>query len=326
MSFVIATQNISRQFNRGRVKALQDISINVKPGLIFGLLGPNGAGKTTFIKILLAILRPNSGDAKLFDIPVSSPRAREKVGYLPENHRFPEFLSGSAVLDFAGRLSGMKDETERKTRAEILLNRVKMWEWRDTKIKKYSKGMLQRLGLAQAMLHDPELIFLDEPTDGVDPIGRKEIRDLLIELKKEGKTIFLNSHLLSEVEMICDEVAILHKGKLLRQSTVRELTTSDRRYQIHTVLENEELLQKIREKSNSANVSNGYINVVVSDTEQLNDIIDLLRGENHLIQAIMPHRQSLEESFVQTIEGAGTTDFNELLAPKEPKPQEQANG
>ncbi|MGH7495026.1 MAG: ABC transporter ATP-binding protein [bacterium] len=314
---IIETQDLARHFSRGRVKALQGVSLSVYAGKIFGLLGPNGAGKTTFVKILLGLQRPDRGTARLFGIPVDNPAARAQVGYLPENHRFPEFLTGGALLDYCGRLSGMDDPNERRVRAEILLKRVNMWDWRDTRTKKYSKGMLQRLGLAQALLHDPQLILLDEPTDGVDPIGRKEIRDLLLELKQEGKTIFLNSHLLSEVEMICDEVAILHKGKLLRQGTVRELTTSDRRYRLHVHVEDQELLQEIRSKTTFAEAQNGHLDVVVNGYEPLNEIIDLIRRQRLLIEAILPHRQTLEESFVQTIQGAGTSDFNTLFSGEE---------
>jgi len=313
MNVIIKTHNLTRHFSRHKVKALQSVTLEVEAGKIFGLLGPNGAGKTTFVKILLGLLRPGNGSASLFDIPVQDPAARARVGYLPENHRFPEFLTGAAVLDYCGRLSGMKSKAERQQRARLLLERVKMWEWRSTRIKKYSKGMLQRLGIAQALLHDPELIFLDEPTDGVDPIGRKEIRDLLLELKREGKTIFLNSHLLSEVELICDEVAILHQGKLLRKSTVHELTSSDRRYRLHVSVEDTQLLRQIRDRATSAEAQNGYIDLVVSGPDRLNDIIDLLRQHHQLIHAIVPHRKTLEESFFQTIDGAGAADLNVLF-------------
>ncbi len=313
MNEIIATQNLTRHYNRGRVKALQGVSLRSEAGKIFGLLGPNGAGKTTFIKILLGLQRPDNGTATLFGIPVNDPGARAQVGYLPENHRFPEFLTGAALLDYCGRLSGMRDKQKRLQRAEVLLKRVKMWEWRNTRTKKYSKGMVQRLGLAQALLHDPQLIFLDEPTDGVDPIGRKEIRDLLLELKQQGKTIFLNSHLLSEVEMICDEVAILHKGQLLRQGTVHELTTSDKRYRLHAHVGDAELLQQVRSRVSAAEAQNGHLDVVVSNVQSLNDVIDLLRQHQVLIQAIMPHKQSLEDSFFQTIQGTDASDLNALF-------------
>lgn len=313
MSEIILTQNLTRHFSRGRVKALQGVSVRVEAGKIFGLLGPNGAGKTTFIKILLGLQRPDSGTATLFGIPASDPAARKHVGYLPENHRFPEFLTGAALLDYCGRLSGMRDQQQRLQRAEILLKRVKMWDWRTTRTKKYSKGMVQRLGLAQALLHDPQLIFLDEPTDGVDPIGRKEIRDLLLELKQEGKTIFINSHLLSEVEMICDEVAIMNKGQVLRQGTVHELTTSDKRYRMHAHIDSAELLQQIRSRVAAAEAQNGHLDVVVASVQALNEVIDLLRQHQVLIQAVMPHKQTLEDSFFQTIQGAGASDLNTLF-------------
>lgn len=319
---IIATQNLTRHFNRGRVKALQNVSLTVTPGKIFGLLGPNGAGKTTFIKILLGLQRADSGNATMFGISAANPEARTRVGYLPENHRFPEFLSGAALLDYCGRLSGMKDKAERLKRAELLLKRVKMWEWRDTRTKKYSKGMLQRLGIAQALLHDPELIILDEPTDGVDPIGRKEIRDLLVELKAQGKTVFINSHLLSEVEMICDEVAILNKGMLLRQGTVQELTISDQRYRLQASVKDAELMQQIRARASFAEANNGHLDLVVSGPEPLNEIIDLLRQHRTLIQAIIPHRQTLEESFFQTIQGTETADFNMVFSSAEAKNSE----
>ena len=319
---IIATQNLTRHFNRGRVKALQNVSLTVAPGKIFGLLGPNGAGKTTFIKILLGLQRADSGNATMFGISVANPEARTRVGYLPENHRFPEFLSSAALLDYCGRLSGMTSKSERLKRAEVLLKRVKMWDWRDTRTKKYSKGMLQRLGIAQALLHDPELIILDEPTDGVDPIGRKEIRDLLVELKAQGKTVFINSHLLSEVEMICDEVAILNKGMLLRQGTVQELTISDQRYRLQASVKDAELMQQIRARASFAEANNGHLDLVVSGPEPLNEIIDLLRQHRTLIQAIIPHRQTLEESFFQTIQGTETTDFNMVFSAAEAKNSE----
>jgi len=313
MESIVETNNLTRSFSRGRVKALQQVSLKVEPGKIFGLLGPNGAGKTTFIKILLGLQRPTDGSAKLFGIPVGNPAARKKAGYLPENHRFPEFLTGAAVLDYCGRLSGMTSKSERQQRAELLLKRVKMWDWRDVRIKKYSKGMLQRMGIAQALLHDPELVFLDEPTDGVDPIGRREIRDLLLELKQDGKTVFINSHLLSEVEMFCDEVAILHHGKLLRQGSVQELTTSEQRFRIHAEVKNDELMKKIRDRASTAEVQNSHIDVAVPSAESLNKIIDLLRQHGALIQAIVPQRQSLEDSFIQTIQTSGTADLDTIL-------------
>ena len=229
----LQTDRLTKIFRSGKVTALNQVTLSVDTGHIFGLLGPNGAGKTTLIKILLGILYPTSGMAKVFDQPINTIAVKEKIGYLPENHRYPEFLKGGEVLDYFARLSGVEKQ-RREANKKRLLKLVNMEKWQHTKLKKYSKGMLQRLGLAQAMMNDPDLLFLDEPTDGVDPIGRKEIRDILHRLQSEGKTIFLNSHLLSEVETTCDQVAILDRGKLLRTGTVEELTSPSKtlRFQV----------------------------------------------------------------------------------------------
>src|SRR5437867_11780295 len=224
---VIQTSGLSKvysaKFSKRKVNSLNNFTFSVNEGEIFGLLGPNGAGKTTLIKILLAIVFPTSGSGKIFGQQLTDHNWKSKIGYLPENHKFPLYLTGEQVLEFYGGLSGSKDPSAITKKIPELMAAMKLGEWKKVKVKKYSKGMLQRLGLAQAMLSDPDLLFLDEPTDGVDPIGRKEIRDLLLDLKHKGKTIFLNSHLLSEVELICDRVAILNKGDLIKEGSVDEL-------------------------------------------------------------------------------------------------------
>src|SRR3954451_358735 len=204
------------------VRAVDGLSLSVKRGSIFGLLGPNGAGKTTFVKMLLSAVNPTSGAARIFGQDARLPETRKPVGYLPENHRFPTYLTGAGMLDFYGSLSGLS-RPERMVRVPELLKLVGLEGWGDVRIKKYSKGMLQRLGLAQALIHRPRLLVLDEPTDGVDPVGRREIRDTLNGLTGTGVTVFINSHLLSEVENFCDYVAILHKGKLALQGRISAL-------------------------------------------------------------------------------------------------------
>jgi len=210
-------------FGGRRIDALQGVSLSVERGEIFGLLGPNGAGKTTLIKVLLGIVRASRGDASLLGFPAGSRLGRKQVGYLPENHRFPRHHTGNSALAFFGSLSGMSGSEIRNRRGD-LLEAVGLAKWGRTPIRKYSKGMLQRLGLAQAMLHDPQLLILDEPTDGVDPVGRSEMRTILVDLKAQGKTIFINSHLLQEVELVCDRVAILDRGSLLHLGPIAELT------------------------------------------------------------------------------------------------------
>lgn len=291
---------ITKKFSRGKITALNEVTLSVKGGTIFGLLGPNGAGKTTLVKILLGILFPTSGSATIFGCKINDIKIKETIGYLPENHRYPDFLKGGDVLDYYAKLSGVKKRRRIQNKKQ-LLKLVNMEQWQQTKLKKYSKGMLQRLGLAQAMINDPQILFLDEPTDGVDPIGRKEIRDILIHLKEEGKTIFLNSHLLSEVEMICDEVAILDKGELIRRGTVEELTSASKTYRIETSKLTEDLTNELKNHALKVEQHNGFIQLSVSSYKKLNAIIDHLRERSVDIKSVVPHKQSLEESFIEIL-------------------------
>lgn len=296
----VETFQITKRFSRGKITALNEVTISVKEGIIFGLLGPNGAGKTTLVKILLGILFPTSGSATILGCGINDIKIKEKIGYLPENHRYPDFLKGGDVLDYYAKLSGVKKRRRIQNKKQ-LLKLVNMEQWEQTKLKKYSKGMLQRLGLAQAMINDPQILFLDEPTDGVDPIGRKEIRDILIHLKEEGKTIFLNSHLLSEVEMICDEVAILDKGELIRRGTVEELTSASKTYRIETSKLTEDLTNELKNHALKVEQHNGFIQLSVSSYKKLNAIIDHLREHRVDIRSVVPHKQSLEESFIEIL-------------------------
>src|SRR5262245_40748766 len=209
---------------RKRQEALKGVSLRVERGEIFGLLGGNGAGKTTFIKTLLGIIRRTAGEARLLGFPAGDRRGRKLVGYLPENLRVPRHLTGLTALELYGHLSNVPTSVIRRRRIG-LLERVGLAERAKDPVRTYSKGMLQRLGLAQAMLHDPELFILDEPTDGLDPLARSQVRGYLTELKQQGKTIFLNSHILQEVELVCDRVAILDKGVLRRVANVAEITS-----------------------------------------------------------------------------------------------------
>ncbi|MFQ5769414.1 MAG: ABC transporter ATP-binding protein, partial [bacterium] len=256
----LETVQLTRYFNRRKIIALKDVTLSVEKGVIFGLLGPNGAGKTTLIKIVLGILFPTSGTASILGQPLNDVKVKERIGYLPENHRYPDFLKGGAVLDYFSKLSGVEKNRRVKNKTK-LLKLVNLEEWENTKIKKYSKGMLQRLGLAQAMINDPEILFLDEPTDGVDPIGRKKIRDILLHLKDEGKTIFLNSHLLSEVEMICDKVAILDKGQLIRSGSVEELTSPSKTFRFETSRISDEVVNDLKPYTLQMELHNGFIQV-----------------------------------------------------------------
>jgi ABC-2 type transport system ATP-binding protein len=219
-----------------RVQALQGVDLRVRRGEVFGLLGPNGAGKSTLVKIIMTVVRPTRVEGTVLGHAVGHKPTLARVGYLPENHRFPKYLTGRQVLDFFAALAKVDRATRRRRSAE-LLDIVGMTQWADTKIATYSKGMLQRVGLAQALVHDPDLVMLDEPTDGVDPVGRRDILDILGRLRGQGRTVFVNSHALSELESICDRVAILVKGRVAKQGTLDELTVARQRYEIEVATE-----------------------------------------------------------------------------------------
>jgi ABC-2 type transport system ATP-binding protein len=300
------TKIYSSSFGKRKVQALTDFNLSIPAGTIFGLLGPNGAGKTTLIKLLLNINFPTAGSASVLGEDISakgfggtSYKVKKKIGYLPENHKYPPYLKGGEVLKYYGRLSGMNGP-ELDKKIDELLELVKLAQWKKVKVKTYSKGMMQRLGLAQALINDPELIFLDEPTDGVDPIGRKEIRDILVDLKGKSKTIFLNSHLLSEVELITDRVGILNKGKLIREGTVKELTEKKEEYKLSIDgdlrIPEEQLDGIVYTK-----LSDGSYSVKVADIGGLNKLIDILRSNSILLKEIIPLKNSLEEMFISVI-------------------------
>ncbi|MFP4467319.1 MAG: ABC transporter ATP-binding protein [Candidatus Goldiibacteriota bacterium] len=203
-------------------KALDGVALEVKKGEVFGLLGVNGAGKTTLMKILLGLLRPTEGTVKIFGDTIENSEIRKKIGYLSEIPYFPKYLKAVEVLSYFSDILGIP-ASEKKDRIDYVLNTVNLYEKRNTRIKGFSKGMQGRLGLAQAILNDPELLLLDEPMSGLDPLGYKETRDIILNLHKKGKTIFFNSHILSEIEKICDRLAVLHKGRLLPVETVTSI-------------------------------------------------------------------------------------------------------
>ncbi len=311
---VIETTGLTKiyqsSFGNKKVNALREFNLEVYRGMIFGLLGPNGAGKTTLIKLLLGITHPTSGSAKILGEDISEYKIKTKIGYLPENHKYPAYLSGGDVLHFFGNLSGMKGQIL-KDRIDELLKTVKLEEWKKTKVKNYSKGMMQRLGLAQAMLNEPELIFLDEPTDGVDPIGRKEIRDLLIKLKEQGKTIFLNSHLLSEVELITDRVGILNKGKLLKEGNVKDLTERKEEYKIRFENSNELLLsEELLNKYSLKKINDGYYTLKITSNSELDKIVDELRAKGLTIRELIQQKDTLEDMFISLINQAEKENIN----------------
>jgi len=293
----------STSFGKQKVQALKELTLSVNKGSIFGLLGPNGAGKTTLIKLLLGITFPTFGSAKIFNEDISGYDFKKKIGYLPENHKYPPYLRGGEVLYFFGKLSRLEGQQLEK-KIDEMLELVKLSEWKKTKVKAYSKGMMQRLGLAQSIINDPELIFLDEPTDGVDPIGRKEIRDILLELKARGKTIFLNSHLLSEVELITDRVGILNKGSLLREGSVKELTERKEEYKINIDDDGYDLAIHSNANHQISKLSDGSYSVKVDDVRSMNLLIDKIRSDGKIIKEVLLQKNTLEDMFISLISQA----------------------
>jgi len=224
----IYTENLNKAYasffsKQSETNALKGLNLEVKEGETFGFLGPNGAGKTTTILLLLNLIRPDSGAARLFDLPVTDSNVHRRLGYLPESVNLHDYYTGQGLLEFYAALLDVPIQI-REARIAGLLQLLRLEDAATKSVSKYSKGMLQRLGFAQALLHDPDLLILDEPTASLDPVGRKEFREILVDLKKRGKTIFISSHILSEVESVCDRVAILQKGELKRVGTLQELS------------------------------------------------------------------------------------------------------
>jgi ABC-2 type transport system ATP-binding protein len=297
--FAIETEGLTKVFRR--LRAVDDVSIRVATGSTFGLLGPNGAGKTTFVKMLLSAAHPTSGRAMVFGRDTRDAEARRPIGYLPENHRFPTYMTGRDMLDFYGALSGM-DHASRQRRIPELLNLVGLDERaHDLRLGKYSKGMLQRVGLAQALMHKPKLLVLDEPSDGVDPVGRKHIRDILQDLERQGVTIFLNSHLLAEVELFCREVAIIQKGKVALTGKVEDLTRGSG-YRVEGIAVPEGLASQLRSNARAVSTNNGSLELLYATREEANRAVDLLRTNGCEIEELTRTRSTLEEVFMKTVD------------------------
>ena len=302
--YAIETSGLEKVYRsrfRGReITAVSNVTLRVPAGVKYGLLGPNGAGKTTFVKMLLSAVNPTRGRAALFGKDAREPEARRPVGYLPENHRFPTYLTGSGMLDFYAALSGL-DARERAKRIPELLERVGLKTWGDVRLKKYSKGMLQRLGLAQALIHSPRLLVLDEPTDGVDPVGRREIRDILNALTGTGVTVFINSHLLSEVEAFCEYVAILRKGELALEGKVSSLVAG-RGVRICASGVPGTAVQEIQLLGAAISSSADGIEVHAATREQANSVIDKIRAGGGMIESVAVSNSSLEDVFMRTLQ------------------------
>ena len=299
--YAIETDGLEKTYRarfRGKeIKAVSDLTLRVPVGVKYGLLGPNGAGKTTFVKMLLSAVHPSAGSAKLFGKDARLAEARRPIGYLPENHRFPTYLTGAGMLNFYGALSGLP-AGERRKRIPGLLKLVGLSEWGSVRIKKYSKGMLQRLGLAQALVHHPKLLILDEPTDGVDPAGRREIHDILNRLTGKGVTVFINSHLLSEVESFCEYVAIMRKGKLALEGKISQLLTGTG-YTVNASRLSVASLNEIRAAGGTTLRTANGVAIQSPDSAHANLVMDKIRAAGGSIESFTQSGGSLEDLFLK---------------------------
>jgi ABC-2 type transport system ATP-binding protein len=287
-----------RGFLRRHTEAVRGISLAVEGGEIFGFLGPNGAGKTTTIKMLMGLIFPTSGTATLLGQPAGDRRAKARVGYLPENPYFYDYLSVQELLDMVGRLYGV-DRVERQRRARRLIDRVGLGHAGRRPLRAYSKGMLQRAGLAQALMGDPDLVVLDEPMSGLDPLGRKEVRDLIFELRDQGKTVFFCTHILADASRLCDRVAIIVRGKLRDVGPLGELL-DPRVDSVDIVWEHDEEEQRARLRAHEGEhraTSEGEVLTVAGQAEADAFVAAVVGAGGHVRQ-LLPHRQGLEDLFV----------------------------
>ncbi len=305
----ISVRDVSKVYGRGLfgaqgVTAVDRVTLDVARGQVFGLLGPNGAGKTTLVKMLLGLASKSSGEAQLLGQPVGDPAVRRKVGYLPEGHRLPPYLTGVQMLELFGQMCGCEREWLKRRVPEVL-EQVGMRDAAKRKIREYSKGMTQRVGLAQAMIHEPDVIILDEPTDGVDPVGRAAVRQIVQSLKERGATVFINSHLLQEVELVCDRVVIMVRGRVVREGAIDELTprTGRYRFDLHPVPPNLRVI--LGDLGAGFEAHAGGFELQLGDAE-LDQCVDRLRAAGVSIRGVLARRLNLEQAFIQLVKSGQT--------------------
>jgi ABC-2 type transport system ATP-binding protein len=285
-------------------RALHPLTLSVEHGEVFGFLGPNGAGKTTTLKMLMGLVFPTGGSAKILGMDVNDPAVKAQIGFLPEQPYFYDYLTARELLAYYGRLSGVSAK-EISKQAEAMLARVGLPDAGDVQLRKFSKGMLQRVGIAQAILHDPKVVFFDEPMSGLDPMGRREVRDLMSELKKEGKTVFFSTHILSDAEALCDRVAVIHQGELRGVGAVAELTSSVHG-KVEMVWEGKAVPATMKTLNAECEITGDTVRAVLREENQ--DLaIDALRRDKLRLISVVPVRATLEEYFVERLKRAETS-------------------
>jgi ABC-2 type transport system ATP-binding protein len=300
----IEIDNLTKDYEIGfwrkrKVRALDGLSLTVEAGHIFGFLGANGAGKTTTLKLLMGLIYPTAGNARILGHDIGDVAMHARIGYLPENPYFYDYLTPREFLDYCGQLFGLDQQT-RQARTEELLTRVNLDQrsWK-RQLRKFSKGMLQRVGLAQALINNPEIVFLDEPMSGLDPVGRREVRDLIASLRAEGKTVFMSSHILSDIEVLCDSVAILKQGKLAHAGSIEQLRAQEANLieVVVTGVDADDLTAQLNGRGQvTANASG--LRIQVQDEKEVDEVIAALRKSNGKLVSVQPVKQSLEDLFL----------------------------
>ncbi|NKB87434.1 MAG: ATP-binding cassette domain-containing protein [Acidobacteria bacterium] len=305
---VVRFEHVAKSLPHGfwlrRKDVLRDVSLSIEPGEVYGFLGPNGAGKTTSLKCLLGLLKPDSGSVEILGRPGSDPAARERLGYLPEHPYFYPHLTGRELVDYFGRLFSLPADVRVRRRDE-LIERVGMSDRADQPIKQYSKGMLQRIGLAQALINDPELVVLDEPMSGLDPVGRREVKDIILDLKAKGTTVFFSSHILADAETLCDRVGLLFDGRIVLESGVDELLEGRVEYWDATC---DDVSPDKLPGYQSRATQGGRLYFRIPSAEQLDAWIDAVRGAGGRVVQVSPHRHTLEDYFIGAVRGERSSD------------------
>ncbi len=302
MADAIRIDNLQKKFRLGFIpktrQILKGITFSVREGEIFGYLGPNGAGKTTTIKCLLDLIHPDAGTIEIFGRPHSSPRSRQTLGFLPENPYFYDYLTATEFLAFTADLFGL-DRVEKEERIARLLKLVGLERAAGLPLRKFSRGMLQRAGLAQALINDPKLVILDEPLGGMDPVGRKEIRDIIVRFKDEGKTVFFTSHILQDIEMICDRVAIIVAGRIVKEGALRDLVSE--RVLFTEVTVSGLPPEAFRGLGESISAQADRVLLKVYDESKVDEVLDLVHDQKGRLVSLSPRTETLEDIFVETV-------------------------
>ncbi len=295
---IIEVRGLSKTFN-GKV-AVSALNLKVEAGEVFGFLGPNGAGKTTAVKMLLGLIKPTSGGGKVLGAPLGNQHARTRIGFLPEHFRFHDWLTASEFLTLHADLYRMP-RTDTRQRVPELLELVGLAAHSDKKLRQFSKGMLQRIGLAQALLNQPDLVILDEPTSGLDPVGRRLVRDIIRDLRKRGTTVFLNSHLLSEVEITCDRVAFIKHGEVLLVSPLEDLVAGELSVAIRARGLRPEVLAGLSRWSTNVRADGEHLSLTVTDEGELPAVNRYLVEQGVEVYALRPEHVSLEDLFIEIV-------------------------